>query len=277
MVCTRFRPFHAEGNKPKGVCTIAGEIKKETRSQRKNMTLIIQCLLQTMARTKQSAWSGSNLGLKRATFQGKAAKQAAALGKSADEVAEARMRASRYYRAPPLGQDDQGKVKRRKAGTTSLMEIRYYQKHVELLIPLLAFSRLVREVASEVSRAPLRFQSAAIKALQEGSEAYILGLLEDSQLCTIHAKRRTVMPKDMQLARRLCRDVVTDDALESFAQIMVQRKLQVQREAREKECKEAEEAAVKKARLAAFEKEQKKGGGFKKTTRGRTKEGGTDC
>ena len=106
--------------------------------------------------------------------------------------------------------------------------------------------------------APLRFQSAAIKALQEGSEAYIIGLLEDSQLCTIHAKRRTVMPKDMQLARRLRHDVVTDDALESFAQITAQRKLQVQREARERERKEAEEAAAKKARLAAFENEQRK-------------------
>ena len=211
-----------------------------------------------MARTKQSTRSGSNLGLKWATFHGKAAKQVAALGKSADEVAEARRRASKYYRVPPLGREEQGKVKRRKAGTASLLEIRHYQRHVELLIPLLAFSRLVRQVASEVSRAPLRFQSAAIKALQEGSEAYIIGLLEDSQLCTIHAKRRTVMPKDMQLARRLRRDVVTDDALESFAQITAQRKLQVQREAREREHKEAAEAAAKKARLAAFKNEQRK-------------------
>ena len=211
-----------------------------------------------MARTKQSAQSGSNLGLKRATFHGLAAKQAAALGKSVDEVAKARRRASKYYRVPPLGRDEQGKVKRRKAGTASLLEIRHYQRHVELLIPLLAFSRLVREVASEVSRAPLRFQSAAIKALQEGSEAYIIGLLKDSQLCTIHAKRRTVMPKDMQLARRLRRDIITDDTLESFTQITAQRKLQVQREARERERKEAEEAAAKKARLAAFENEQRK-------------------
>ena len=228
MVHTRFRQFHTGGNKAKGVHTMVGVIKKETQSQRKNMTLIIQCSLQTMARTKQSARSGSNLGLNRATFQGKAAKQAAALEKSANEVAEARRRASKYYHTPPLGRDEQGKVKRRKARTASLLEIRHYQRHVELLIPLLAFSRLVREVASEVSRAPLRFQSAAIKALQEGSEAYIVGLLEDSQLCTIHAKCRTVMPKDMQLARRLRSDVVTDDALESFAQITAQRKLQVQ-------------------------------------------------
>ena len=83
------------------------------------------------------------------------------------------------------------------------MEIRYYQKHVELLIPLLAFSRLVREVATEVSSKNFRFQSAAIKALQEGSKAYLTGLLEDSQLCTIHTKRVTLMPKDMKLAWRL--------------------------------------------------------------------------
>ena len=70
-----------------------------------------------------------------------------------------------------------------------------------MLIPLLAFLRLVREIAAEISHEPLRFQSVALKALQEGSEAYVIGLLEDSQLCTIHAKRQTVMPKDMQLAQ----------------------------------------------------------------------------
>ena len=81
------------------------------------------------------------------------------------------------------------------------MEIKHYQRCVELLIPLLSFLRLVREVATEVSSGDLRFQSAALKALQEGSEAYVVGLLEDSQLCTFHAKRVTLMPKDMQLAR----------------------------------------------------------------------------
>jgi histone H3 len=49
----------------------------------------------------------------------------------------------------------------------------------------------------------LRFQSAAIMALQEAAEAYLVGLFEDSNLCAIHAKRLTIMPKDIQLARRL--------------------------------------------------------------------------
>ena len=63
-----------------------------------------------MARTKQSARSGSNLGLARATFGGKAAKQARALGKTAEEVVTAKRKVSRYYQAPSLDKDEQGKV-----------------------------------------------------------------------------------------------------------------------------------------------------------------------
>ena len=136
------------------------------------------------------------------------------------------------------------------------MEIRHYQKHIGLLIPLLPFSRLVREVAEEVSQEGFQFQSAAIKALQEGSEAYLIGLLEDSQLCTFHVKHVTLMPKDMQLARRLRKDVVTDDAVESFAQVMAQRRIQVEREAiqREKEMERLREE--REARLEQARKEQ---------------------
>ena len=47
------------------------------------------------------------------------------------------------------------------------------------------------------------FQSAAVGALQEASEAYLVGLFEDTNLCAIHAKRVTIMPKDIQLARRI--------------------------------------------------------------------------
>ena len=77
----------------------------------------------------------------------------------------------------------------------------------------------------EISREGFQFQSAAIKALQEGSEAYLIGLLEDSQLCTFHVKHMTLMPKDMQLAQRLQRDMVTDNAVESFAQVIAQRRI----------------------------------------------------
>ena len=212
-----------------------------------------KCLLQRMARTKQTARQGSNLRKKRATFHRKATKQANALGKSARGVAKAHCRASKYYTIPSLGLDEQGKPKRRCPGVASLLEIRYYQKHFELLIPLLAFSRLVREVATEVSSKNFRFQSADIKALQEGSEAYPIRLLEDSQLCTIHTKRETFMQRDMRLAWRLHQDVITDDAMESFAQFSAQRKLQAEREARARQRREEEEERVRKA---AFKQEQ---------------------
>merc|ERR1712083_791303 len=78
-----------------------------------------------------------------------------------------------------------------------LREIRRFQKSTELLIRKLPFQRLVREIASEY-RNELRFQSSAVLALQEASEAYMVGLFEDTNLCAIHAKRVTIMPKDMQ-------------------------------------------------------------------------------
>lgn len=87
-------------------------------------------------------------------------------------------------------------------GTVALREIRKYQKSTELLIRKLPFQRLVREIAQEF-RHDLRFQSAAIAALQEASEAYLVALFEDTNLCAIHAKRVTIMPKDIQLARRI--------------------------------------------------------------------------
>ena len=66
----------------------------------------------------------------------------------------------------------------------------------------LPFQRLVREIAMEY-KGELRFQSSAILALQEATEAYLVSLFEDTNLCAIHAKRVTIMPKDMQLARRI--------------------------------------------------------------------------
>ena len=84
----------------------------------------------------------------------------------------------------------------------ALREIRRYQKSAELLIRKLPFQRLVREVAQDF-RNDLRFQSAAIGALQEAVEAYLIALFEDANLCAIHAKRVTIQGKDIQLARRL--------------------------------------------------------------------------
>uniref|UniRef100_A0A8C4QER7 H15 domain-containing protein n=1 Tax=Eptatretus burgeri TaxID=7764 RepID=A0A8C4QER7_EPTBU len=81
-------------------------------------------------------------------------------------------------------------------------KIRRYQKPTELLILKLPFQRLVREIAQDF-KTDLRFQSSAVMALQEASEAYLVGLFEDTNSCAIHAKRVTIMPKDIQLARRI--------------------------------------------------------------------------
>ena len=104
-----------------------------------------------------------------------------------------------------LGNPKTGGLKRPmrwRPGTVALREIRRYQKTTELLIRKLPFSRLVREIAQDF-KTDLRFQPQAIGALHEAAEAYLVGLFEDTNLCAIHAKRVTIMPKDVQLARRI--------------------------------------------------------------------------
>ena len=96
--------------------------------------------------------------------------------------------------------------RRYKPGTAALREIRKYQRTTDLLLLKLPFSRLVREVALAVRPSgigDLRWQSQAIQALQEAAEAFLVHLFEDTNLCAIHAKRVTIMQKDIQLARRI--------------------------------------------------------------------------
>lgn len=94
---------------------------------------------------------------------------------------------------------------RLRPGTRALREIRRYQKSWELLIPKLPFARVVREVADNfaLQQDYLRWQTDALIALQEATEAYLIHLFEDANLCAIHAKRVTIMPRDIQLARRI--------------------------------------------------------------------------
>ena len=91
---------------------------------------------------------------------------------------------------------------RYRPGTVALREIRRYQKSTELLIKKLPFQRLVREVA-QGQKDDLRFTSSAMLALQEASEAFLVQLFEDTNACALHAKRVTIMKKDMVLAKRL--------------------------------------------------------------------------
>ena len=94
------------------------------------------------------------------------------------------------------------KPHRYRAGTAALQDIRHFQKTTALLIRKLPFQRLVREIAQDF-KTDLRFQSAAILCLQEAAEAYLVRLFDDANLCAIHARRVTIMPKDILLARRI--------------------------------------------------------------------------
>ena len=100
--------------------------------------------------------------------------------------------------------DDPTKKKKNsfRPGYLALNKIRHYQKKVHLLIQKLPFQHLVREITQHFNP-DLRFRSATITALQEASEAYLIHLFEDTNLCTIHTKRVMIMPKDIQLVRRI--------------------------------------------------------------------------
>ena len=134
-----------------------------------------------MARTKQTARKSTGGKAPRKTLATKAARKS----------------------APPAGGIK--KPYRYRPGTVALREIRKYQKSTEFLLRKAPFQRLVREI-TQGHKGDLRFQSSALGASQEASEAYLVGLFEDSNLCAIHAKRVTIMPKDIQLTRRIRRE-----------------------------------------------------------------------
>uniref|UniRef100_UPI00398E4909 histone H3, embryonic-like n=1 Tax=Pristiophorus japonicus TaxID=55135 RepID=UPI00398E4909 len=101
-----------------------------------------------------------------------------------------------------------GRVKKPRCyrlSTVALREICHDQKSTELLIRKLPFQRLVREIAQDF-KTNLRFQTSAVMALQEDSEAYLVELFEDTNLCAIHTKQVTIMPKDIQLTRCIRRE-----------------------------------------------------------------------
>ena len=95
------------------------------------------------------------------------------------------------------------KSRRFRPGTRALIEIKQYQKSTDLLIRKLAFGRLVREIQLNFNNEALRWEAKALEALQTAAEQYIVEVFEDANLCAIHARRVTMMVKDVQLARRV--------------------------------------------------------------------------
>ena len=91
-----------------------------------------------------------------------------------------------------------------RSGTLTLREIRRYQKSTDLLIIGAPFMRLVKGILhGKLGKSEIRMQHIAVEALQEAAEYYITNLFDDANLCTLHAKRITLQPKDMQLAMRI--------------------------------------------------------------------------
>ena len=123
--------------------------------------------------------------------------------KSTGSKAPRKQLASKAARKATPSTEGIKKSHRFRPGTVALREIRRYQKSTDLLIRKLPFQRLVREIAQDFKDGPYHFQSSALCALQECAESYMINLFEDTNLCAIHGKRVTIMPKDVQLARRI--------------------------------------------------------------------------
>ena len=120
-----------------------------------------------------------------------------------EELARRKLHPTMGGKAPLKKFLQAGKVKKTRKyqpGTVAIQEIWQFQKSTELLIWKLSFSWLVHGIAQEVGKYDLHFQGSTIICLQEAAETYIVGLMEDANLCTIHAKMVTIMPKDIQLA-----------------------------------------------------------------------------
>eukprot|EP01138_Halocafeteria_seosinensis_P001538 gb/GECG01001576.1/.p1 GENE.gb/GECG01001576.1/~~gb/GECG01001576.1/.p1 ORF type:complete len:146 (+),score=9.72 gb/GECG01001576.1/:1-438(+) len=123
---------------------------------------------------------------------------AAAAASSSGTASRGRRRPVRPHSAPV-----RDKPKRVRPGVRALQNIRKYQRSTNLLLQKLPFARVVREVCDDFTNRTFRWQADALLALQEAAEGYLVGLFEDSNLCAIHAKRVTIMVRDMQLARRI--------------------------------------------------------------------------
>lgn len=99
-------------------------------------------------------------------------------------------------------QEGDRKKPRYKPGTVALREIKRYQKSTALLLPRAPFQRIVKSICMEIDNT-LRCSSQGLLALQEATEAYMVGIFEDASLCCVHAKRMTLRKQDLELARRI--------------------------------------------------------------------------
>lgn len=109
---------------------------------------------------------------------------------------------AKEFHSQPSYYEETKKIKRVKSRNRTIKEIKKFQRGTELLIPKLPFRRIVREIAQTYNPS-IRFTDSALIGLQEACESYIIGSIEDGILCTIHAKRITLMKKDIKLAQKI--------------------------------------------------------------------------
>ena len=113
-------------------------------------------------------------------------------------------RTKKRLRKQPSGEPRVRKARRYRPGTRVLQEIRRLQQSTNTLVPRIHFSRVIRDVAFSIAGGrDFRWASEALEAIQTAAESYLVGLFEDANLCAMHAKRVTIMTKDLFLARRI--------------------------------------------------------------------------
>ena len=140
---------------------------------------------------------------------GKAAAKAPAKGPARKTVsAKAARKTLPLNRRSAPATDGVKKPHRYRPGTVALREIRRYQKSTNLMIPKMPYVKLLREITQDQCKQPkdgndYRWQGVAILATQTAAEDYLTVQLEDANVCALHSKRVTVMPKDIQLVRRI--------------------------------------------------------------------------
>ena len=159
-----------------------------------------------MARTKPARRTVSGKAAKK-TVSGKAAKNTVSVARKTVSAKAARRLPYNRRSAPTTG--GVKKPHRYRPGTVALREIRRYQKTTNLLIPKICYQRFLREISSDPNKCsqrsdgPFRWQGSAILATQTVAEDYLTVQLKDANVCALHSKRVTVMPKDIQLVRRI--------------------------------------------------------------------------
>jgi len=165
-----------------------------------------------MARTKQTVSTSLALSRKAiATKAAKPAKAAAAAPVKAIAKKVARVAAAAAAAAAPPGDEPAvaepavaaHKTRRWRPGTVSLRVIKKEMKKETRVIPRAAFERVARSIVAELFAdgysmlSEYRWQREAIDALQEGTEAELLKIINDSLLNMVHAHRKTLGITDL--------------------------------------------------------------------------------